>query len=94
MNYTRRSTVPNISDEINIAKKYSVEVESISETKAPDGGGIPDSITFFNYGLDDLNQEWIKLMEVSEDAIYSYHDLESMQIMVSKYSNSVLLAKK
>ena len=93
MNYTRRSTISNISNEISIGKKYNIEVENISETKAPDGSGIPDSITFFNYGLDALNQEWLKLMEFDESVIYSYHDLKTMRLMLNKYPNSILLSK-
>lgn len=92
MNYTRNNHIENLTEEISIAKKYNKELEHISETKEPDGSGIPDSITYFNYGLDPLYEDWINMKNSENILRMSYHDLVSMKIMMEKYPNSIMIA--
>lgn len=93
MNYTRNNPIKNLTEEISIAKKYNKELEHISETKEPDGSGVPDSITYFNYGLDPLYEDWINMKNSENILRMSYHNLVSMKIMMEKYPNSIMIAK-
>lgn len=49
--------------EVDYAAKTGKKVYVGTETNAPDGGGIPESITYYNKGLDYMNQQMSLITE-------------------------------
>ncbi len=70
MNYYRNKEIVNIENEVELCKKYEKKIICISELQQPDSSSVPETITYFNFGLNVLWRMW--------NQIYSYFNYSSL----------------
>ena len=77
MNYYRNKEISNIKNEVALCRKYNKSIICISELQQPDSNSIPNSITYYNYGLNVLWRMW--------NQIYSYFDYSALSFSYHYY---------
>lgn len=82
MNYYKTKMVSHIENEVEYAKRYNKEIESIAEFKEPVGDSIPETCTFYieEEPIKKANIEWQKIYDEYnyENLKFSYHDLSTI----------------
>ena len=76
MNYTKDGMLDNISEEVEIAKKYNKKIENIAELQIPnDYNGVTDAETFYNDGIEACLEAFKQIEEKYQysNLGYSYH---------------------
>ena len=70
MIYYRNKEINNMRNEVDLCRKYGKSIICISELQPPDSDSVPESITYFSFGLNVLWRMW--------NQIYSYFDYTDM----------------
>ena len=89
MNYTKDGMVENIRGEVEIAKEYNANIESIIEFHRPAGNDVPESVTVWVED-DPLQYTASRWNEMAEEYHYgnltfSYHYLECILERIDQY---------
>lgn len=90
MNYARNKEIKNIANEVNIAKEYKKQIVCITEIQPPSGTSIPDSITYYNYGLNVIWRMWNQVYSYFDydDLSFSYHQYKQLKEFINDLENS------
>lgn len=70
MNYAKKNAITNIEKEVEFAKKYNKDIESIAELQIPGPHEVTDDITFYHDGLDACTARFGEI-----DQAYNYEKL-------------------
>jgi len=77
MNYARNKEIKNIANEVDLSRRYNKNIICITEIQPPSGTSIPDSITYYNYGLNVIWRMW--------NQVYSYFDYDYLIFSYHQY---------
>jgi hypothetical protein len=83
MNYYKTAMTRLIETEVNYAKEYGVEVESIGEFSRPDGDSIPKTCSLWieDKPIEYANTQWQK--------IYDTYNYEKLRIFISLFMSYI-----
>lgn len=84
MNYDRTDEYTQIENEVNFAKKYDKQIINIAELQRPGNHKLEDINTYYNVGLDELEQSWASLEDRFQYSklSFSYHYYKPMKELI------------
>lgn len=79
MNYYRENESKHIETELALAEKYEKQLINIYELKKPGEHGLTDKNTYYNYGMEAVNESFqnIKAYFNESDIAMALHDIEA-----------------
>ena len=77
MNYYRNSEIKNIENELELCRKYGKTIICISELQKPVSDSVPDTVTYYNYGLIVMWRMW--------NHLYSHFDYSKLEFSYHYY---------
>lgn len=86
MNYYRGKEIEHIETEAALAKKYNRELLSVYELKAPGTHGLTEKNTYFEEGLEAVEENFIQLTDAYPDQTISMalHDFEALEEVLGR----------
>lgn len=86
MNYYRGSEVQNIATEAALARKHGKGIITIYELQKANGGGIQEVNTYYQPGLNALEESYISVKQAYPDQPVSiaYHDYEALREVLNR----------
>ncbi len=82
MNYYKDKEITNIKLEVAIANKYGKEVVTIYELQAPGTHDLSDKNTYYNDGIEAINENFNNLKEAYQDITIAFHEYRSLKEVI------------